>query len=628
MKSRTLYIFAIFILSLSLFSCEKEAPTQLELSSTVITLDNIGAHSTVEVTANSNWSASVASSWCTISPMSGKGNGVIQITADDNLGEGERVVSIVVTSRELKKYVKIVQDISLLELVEESLLFPKGESSKTIGVKSNTSWEIVVPQEASWLSVDPKKGEGDKTVTITTTLNSSPEREANITFKYGLKNKSFNIRQERGYNRPPNSPKLGAPSNGALNISRVPTFRWSGAKDPDGDEVSYVLEYSDNPDNWQNSVELKDTIYYATTLFTSNKRYYWRVTAVDNFDKTASLPSQGSFTTGSLSSYFEGEYKRYQTFTKGNSPSIIIFTGDGYQSEDFIEGGAFDRDINEGIEALFSVEPYKSYREYFTIYKLAAYSRDKGISQSDKNIKKNTKFGTDFTGGSSLMTSNNDLFEFTKSIEGVNDETLKNILIVLVVNQDRYAGTCWMWSDGKSISIVPVSRSTAPGSHYSNLIIHESGGHGFGRLADEYVNSTNTGKAIPESEINTFNSLVQSGYYPNVDLTGDQNKVKWKHFIDHPSYPRVKTFEGAYYYALGAWRPESTSCMVDNQKYYNAPSREAIVKRILKTAGEQFNFETFIQKDVVKAPATYSLFETKSYNPLTFIPLAPPVIVK
>ncbi|MDD3300263.1 MAG: M64 family metallopeptidase, partial [Bacteroidales bacterium] len=119
---------------------------------------------------------------------------------------------------------------------------------------------------------------------------------------------------------------------------------------------------------------------------------------------------------------------------------------------------------------------------------------------------------------------------------------------------------------------------------------------------------------------------VRNGFYPNVDLTGNLNEVKWKYFLGEPGYSRVGTYEGAYYYAYGAWRPETSSCMVHNEQYYNAPSREAMVKRILKTAGETFSFEIFLEKDVQKSPD--AKMATKSFNPLTFIPLAPPVMVR
>jgi hypothetical protein len=90
----------------------------------------------------------------------------------------------------------------------------------------------------------------------------------------------------------------------------------------------------------------------------------------------------------------------------------------------------------------------------------------------------------------------------------------------------------------------------------------------------------------------------------------------------------VGVYEGGYYYTYGVWRPELTSCMINNLAYYNAPSREAIVKRILAKAGETYTLDAFLNKDIIKEPAPAVLLQTKSFNPLTFIPLAPPVYIR
>jgi hypothetical protein len=65
-----------------------------------------------------------------------------------------------------------------------------------------------------------------------------------------------------------------------------------------------------------------------------------------------------------------------------------------------------------------------------------------------------------------------------------------------------------------------------------------------------------------------------------------------------------------------------------NEAYYNAPSREKMVQRILSIAQEPFSLEAFMLKDVQKAPSQSVLLQTKSVNPLTFVPLAPPVMMK
>ena len=220
------------------------------------------------------------------------------------------------------------------------------------------------------------------------------------------------------------------------------------------------------------------------------------------------------------------------------------------------------------------------------------------------------------------------MFKYAKMIPGVDDFKLRDMLIILVVNQDRYAGTCWIWTDGKAIAICPVSTSTSAGQHFRNLIYHEAGGHGYGRLADEYTITANAGKTINDEYKSKYNTFKNAGFYPNVDLTGDVAAVKWKHFISAPGYTRVGTVEGGFYFPLGVWRPEQSSCMMYNEPYYNAPSREKMVQRILSIAQEPYTLEIFMQKDIQKAPSQSAILQTKSINPLTFVPLAPPVMMK
>jgi hypothetical protein len=42
--------------------------------------------------------------------------------------------------------------------------------------------------------------------------------------------------------------------------------------------------------------------------------------------------------------------------------------------------------------------------------------------------------------------------------------------------------------------------------------------------------------------------------------------------------------------------------MVNGLKYFNAISRELIVKRILRIAGAPYSFEAFLEKDAVRTP--------------------------
>ena len=83
--------------------------------------------------------------------------------------------------------------------------------------------------------------------------------------------------------------------------------------------------------------------------------------------------------------------------------------------------------------------------------------------------------------------------------------------------------------------------------------------------------------------------------------------VAWSHLIFDPRYSDiVDMFEGGYMHSRGVFRSEQNSCMNNNIPYYNTISREAIVKRIKRYAGETYTFEDFVSNDKRDAAAADS----------------------
>ena len=56
-------------------------------------------------------------------------------------------------------------------------------------------------------------------------------------------------------------------------------------------------------------------------------------------------------------------------------------------------------------------------------------------------------------------------------------------------------------------------------------------------------------------------------------------------------------------YTRGVFRSEQNSCMNNNIPYFSTISRESIVKRIKRYAGEPFDFEEFVRLDNRNAAA-------------------------
>ena len=131
---------------------------------------------------------------------------------------------------------------------------------------------------------------------------------------------------------------------------------------------------------------------------------------------------------------------------------------------------------------------------------------------------------------------------------------------------------------------------------------HEAGGHGFGKLADEYIyhnafiQTCDCKDGCDHGYV--FNKMKALGWYKNLSFSGDATQVPWAHLIYHPQYSNtVDMFEGGYMHTRGVYRSEVTSCMNNNIPYYSAISRQAIVERIMEYAGETFSLESFYARD-------------------------------
>jgi hypothetical protein len=348
------------------------------------------------------------------------------------------------------------------------------------------------------------------------------------------------------------------------------------------------------------------------------------VQAVDALGATADSDTR-SFTTGDGGVYEDGEVLLLQTESAGaDRPVHLIFMGDGFIEEDYAEGGAFDQAVEQAVNSLFDVEPYATYRDYFRISTVAVYSQERGATVKNdmtsvdrQNI--DTAFESVLEGGNSTSVNCDyqKVFSYAMTVPGVTQEALQNTTVFLLINIDAYAGTCMMEYTGRSVAMCPMGRKS-----FGQVVIHEGGGHGFGRLLDEYRYHADR---FPDEEKENLNLWrTQDPYFGyNIDITGERSKVHWKHYFDRSGYDAVGLFEGGYYYDTGVWRPESVSCMDDNRPYYNAPSREAIVRRIMRASGETFMMEDFIKNDKVRKDPV-----TKASNYVeAFVPFAPPILI-
>jgi hypothetical protein len=326
----------------------------------------------------------------------------------------------------------------------------------------------------------------------------------------------------------------------------------------------------------------------SITGLMSSTTYYVRAYATNG--SGTSYGNQLSFTTPTFS---DGSYATLKKATIGRGIDLVFF-GDGFTAQD-ISAGKYETNIKQAMSYFFGIEPYKSYSAYFNVYMVYAVSPESGISTSTATV--NTKFGTKYTKtGSTEMTINLSTCRTYALKAPILD--INNTVAIVIANSIQYGGTTYIHSGtvGLNTSICPI-----PANYFRGILQHEAGGHGFGNLADEYVENYSQ---IPQTEIDQLRSDQSYGIFQNVDVTNDLSNVLWTHFIGLSKYSYVSAFEGADLYSKGVWRPESGSLMINNISYINAPGREIIVKRIMKLAGLTYSFADFQAKDVMELTPT------------------------
>lgn len=77
----------------------------------------------------------------------------------------------------------------------------------------------------------------------------------------------------------------------------------------------------------------------------------------------------------------------------------------------------------------------------------------------------------------------------------MNDNILKtNSVVIVLVNDERYGGSTYWFIDPadasdvdyRAISYIPLNRDTQLPGGFTNIFLHEVGGHAIGKLGDEW----------------------------------------------------------------------------------------------------------------------------------------------
>ncbi|MEU8380284.1 M64 family metallopeptidase, partial [Streptosporangium sp. NPDC048865] len=252
----------------------------------------------------------------------------------------------------------------------------------------------------------------------------------------------------------------------------------------------------------------------------------------------------------------------------------LIVMGDGYTED---EQSAFAADTDRQLNVMWSIEPYKSYRNYFNVYRVDIVSGESGIG-CDPDLaagRKNTPLSMAFWGGCNpasvqrlITMSNSAANTYANLVTGTSGA---NRQILALANSGTYggAGGAYATSSGHN----SMSALIAP---------HEIG-HSLGGLQDEYTYYTRgvEGGAYTGGEPGSVHHTLLTEQEMR-----DQRK-KWWRWLGEPSEAGgvIGRHEGGLYFGKGVWRPSEHSIMRTLGYYYDQVSREVMTQKISAKVG-------------------------------------------
>lgn len=306
-----------------------------------------------------------------------------------------------------------------------------------------------------------------------------------------------------------------------------------------------------------------------------------------------------TYTTVRQKSYDYGEDKEIilQQASAGGKEIPVFIVGEGFDA-DLIVSGEYMNRMKAAAEYLFAIEPFKSYRNYFTVTTSIACSPEAGTGNIEKIVE--NKFNTD-----DVRPSVAQLRNYVRNVSSHAGANMSNALIIVITNLNAFSGWYTIENDGCSIASIGIEEGTYPYDQ-RGLIQHYAGGSAFAGLGVEFVGHFEhiKGCTCPGcNDLSTFNEMKKRGFFENLTLSAKINEAPWKDFIFMPRYSlRVDMWEGGFNHLRGVWRSEANSVMNTFIPYYNTISRYAIYKQIMRRSGRNASPEDFIANDKIELP--------------------------
>ena len=305
----------------------------------------------------------------------------------------------------------------------------------------------------------------------------------------------------------------------------------------------------------------------------------------------------------------DGKVTQLQKHTIGRGVPIIIMC-DRFSDKD-ITNGNYRKATNWAMEALFSVHPMKSLRDYFDVYEVTAVYNPNQSTTTDEDSILFAPIAIDVC-----------RYE-NRVLEIIGEERLEDVTTIVLCNKGFRSSSGLGFSPdyyadiptGNATAYISLSFGEGPMKDYFDkfdgdrpTLLHEAIGHCFAKLADEYVDDYEW--IDPDYEKEHLMECQEHCVFRNVSLDSDVTKTYWADFAADSRYDfeKLGCYEGGYYQKKGVYRPTERGIMSTSDCVFHVFGRSMIYKRCMKIAyGDswKFNYEDFVKFDLEKAKAEH-----------------------
>ncbi|MEV6415482.1 M64 family metallopeptidase [Kribbella sp. NPDC051718] len=251
----------------------------------------------------------------------------------------------------------------------------------------------------------------------------------------------------------------------------------------------------------------------------------------------------------------------------------LVVMGDGYTAADLPK---FREQVDKHLNVLWSIEPFKTYRNYVNVYAVEIASPESGVD-CDPGLdspKVDTPLQMGFWGGCNpgsvqrlLTVSATAAAQYADLVPGT---TPANRQILAIGNSNTYGGAGGTYA------------TASGGNALSALITPHELGHSLGGLQDEYDYYARGDRGAP------YEGPEPTSIHHTL-LTEQQmltQQKKWFRWLGEPSESGgpIARYEAGMYAGSGIWRPSKHSMMKVLGYYFDQISRERMTQRISSRA--------------------------------------------